>query len=96
MEIKYTKSRIELEKELTALDNLAIRFTSVLTRFRTKHVLVSGYVSILFGRTRASEDIDLIVEKMTFAGFRRLWEELRKECECLNTKKPSMHTIDIF
>ena len=87
MDIRYTKSRIVLSREFTALDTLAIRFTSVLNKFRIEYVLVAGYVSILFGRARASEDIDLIVEKISYARFERLWREL-KAFECINTEEP--------
>jgi len=37
---------------------------------------VSGYVSILLGRTRATEDVDLLVPKMHFNGFKLLFEDL--------------------
>jgi hypothetical protein len=88
MNIRFSEKEIELEKELNALDNLAIEFTSILNRFKISYVLVSGYVSILFGRSRASEDIDLIAEKIGFAKFTRLWEEIGKRFECLNTRSP--------
>ena len=51
-----------------------------------KYVLISGYVSILFGRNRSSEDIDLIIETLSFEKFRKLWDKFSEEYECLNTK----------
>ncbi|MBI2127046.1 MAG: hypothetical protein HYU02_07030 [Thaumarchaeota archaeon] len=84
MKIRFSRNKIELEKELNTLDNLAIELTSVLNRFKIRYVLVSGYVSILFGRSRTSEDIDLIAEKINFAEFNSLWKEIVKSFECLN------------
>lgn len=85
MEIKYTKKRIEFEKNLNSLDNFVISFTSILNKLNIKYVVVSGYVSILFGRNRTSEDVDLIIEKINLDNFKALWIELYKEFECLNT-----------
>ena len=84
MRIRFSRNKIELEKELNTLDNLAIELTSVLNRFKIRYVLVSGYVSILFGRSRTSEDIDLITEKINFAEFNGLWTEIVKSFGCLN------------
>lgn len=86
MEIKFSGNRIEFEKELNSLDNFVLDFTSILNKLNIRYVLVSGYVSILFGRSRTSEDIDLIVEKPDFARFRRMWEEVCRSFECIITK----------
>lgn len=37
---------------------------------KKRYVLISGYVSILFGRNRSSEDIDMIVEKLDYEKFK--------------------------
>lgn len=63
MEIKVSKNRIKLNKELNDLDTFVIDFVKILDKSKIKYVLVSGYVSILFGRSRSSEDIDIIVKK---------------------------------
>jgi len=86
MNIKYSKNRIEFEKELNALDKFVIDFTFILNKLNIKYVIVSGYVSILFGRSRTSEDIDLIVEKLNFDKFRKLWENVYKKFECIIEK----------
>ena len=52
MEIGFSKNKIEFKKELNALDRLTIQFTSIINGLKIKHVLVSGYVAILFGRSR--------------------------------------------
>lgn len=53
------------------------------------YVIVSGYVSILFGRNRTSEDVDVIIEKLDFAGLTALWEGLYNGgFECVNAELP--------
>lgn len=84
MDIKFTKDTIEFEKEFSSLDNFALDFVSILDRVGIKYVVISGYVSILFGRNRTSEDIDLIAQKTDFAKFSALWNEISKEFECVN------------
>jgi len=86
MEITYSKQKIEFEKNLSSLDKFVVSFCSILNRLKIKYVLVSGYVSILFGRSRTSEDVDLIVENLDFARFNNLWDEVYKDFECLNTE----------
>lgn len=86
MEIKFSKDRIEFEKELNALDKFVIDFTSILNELNIKYVVVSGYVSILFGRSRTSEDIDIIAERMDFVMFGKLWNKVYKDFECIITE----------
>jgi len=78
-----SKATIRLVKELNDLDKLVIDFVRILDRNKVKYVLVSGYVSILFGRSRSSEDIDIIVKKLPKRRFAVLWDDLLKYFECL-------------
>ena len=59
MKLKFSKKKIEFRKELNDLDKFVIDFTSILNKLKIKYVIVSGYVAILFGRSRSSEDIDI-------------------------------------
>jgi hypothetical protein len=86
MEIKYSSEKIEFQKELNALDIFVLDFTSILDKLKIGYVLVSGYVSILFGRNRSSEDIDLIIEEIDLETFKKLWAELYADFECLNSE----------
>jgi hypothetical protein len=43
----------------------------------TQYVIVSGYVSILFGRTRTTEDIDMVIPTMAFSVFEALARDLK-------------------
>lgn len=85
MELKFSENRIIISKELNALDRFVLEFTSILDENNVKYVLVSGYVSILFGRSRSSEDVDLIVEKLDYESFSTLWNEIQEGFECIIT-----------
>jgi len=85
MEIEVSGDQIKLTKELNDLDKLVIDFVKILDRNRVNYVLVSGYVSILFGRSRSSEDIDIIVEKISEKQFSTLWRDILKSFECIIT-----------
>jgi len=45
-------------KELNALDKLVLDFVSLI---KFDYVIISGYVAILFGRSRTTEDVDLFI-----------------------------------
>ena len=85
MDIHFSKSEIKFEKELNSLDKFTIDFADILNRLSIKYVLVSGYVSILFGRNRSSEDVDIFIEDIDFKRFQLLWNELNKVFECIIT-----------
>ena len=60
-------------------------FINILKKY-SDYVIVSGYVSILLGRTRSSEDVDLLIPNMNFETFNLLFNDLVKEgFECANT-----------
>ena len=85
MDITYTDKEIRFDKELNTLDNLVIEFTTALNTLHIKYVIISGYVAILFGRNRVSEDIDLFMEDVDLPTFRKLWNLLTPRFDCLNT-----------
>ena len=90
MELDISGHQIKLNKELNELDNIVIDFTRILDRNKMNYVLVSGYVSILFGRSRSSEDIDLVVKKISRKKFSTLWKSLtKKDFECITTDNPT-------
>ena len=87
MEITYTENQIVFKKQLNTLDKFVIDFTSLLNRLDICYVIVSGYVTILFGRSRVSEDVDIIVERIEFDKFEKLWDALKKDFVCINAKE---------
>lgn len=84
MELDISDNEIRLNKELNELDNLTIDFVKILDGNGVKYVLVSGYISILFGRSRSSEDIDIIAEKILKDRFSTLWNAVSKNFNCIN------------
>ncbi len=81
-----TKKTIKLDKLPTLLDKFVVNFCKILEK-HAKYVIVSGYVSILFGRTRATEDIDILIEEMPREIFYRFYSEIvRKGYWCINAK----------
>ena len=85
MEFEFKKNQILFDRELSDLDKFVIKFVNILNKNEVDYVLVSCYIAILFGRSRETEDIDIIIEKIPFQKFDALWNALEKEFECLNT-----------
>jgi hypothetical protein len=83
MKIDKRNGQIKLSKELNDLDELVIDFVQLLDASKINYVLVSGYVSILFGRSRSSEVIHLIVEKVSKRSFDTLWGNIHKNFHCI-------------
>lgn len=50
-----------------------------------KYAIVSGYVAISTGRSRGTEDIDIIIEKLSFEDFKKLNNLLLDKFEVLET-----------
>jgi hypothetical protein len=81
MEYNAEKREIILNRELSNLDNFVVKFCKLLDDY----VIVSGYVSILLGRSRATEDVDLLVPKMEKEAFEKLWKKaFNSSFECVN------------
>lgn len=89
MEIEFKDDEIIFIKELSKLDNFVLEFVDMLTKHKVNHVIISGYVAILFGRNRISEDVDFLIQHITFEKFLKFWSEFdEKTYECLNTSDP--------
>lgn len=88
MEPQYTKNHIQLNnKELSELVKFVKEFIKIVERY-FKYVIISGYVAILFGRNRSSEDVDIFIEKTDFDTFNQFWKDTQKKFECINTNVP--------
>lgn len=81
-------NEIIIHKELSMLDESVLDFVDILARHNIKHVIVSGYVAILFGLDRMCDDVDILIQNTTFERFLKLWLELEKTYECLDTQDP--------
>ncbi|MBI4164002.1 MAG: hypothetical protein HY512_04010 [Candidatus Aenigmarchaeota archaeon] len=87
------KNTIKLDKVESELDSFTLEFTKTLSKY-SDYVLVSGYIAILFGRNRASEDIDIFIPKITEAKLKPLIEELDKNgFWILNEDNDGVHSL---
>lgn len=88
MVFKFVAGRLRFSKQLTEVDRQVLIFVSLLNKLKIRYVIVSGYVAILFGRTRGTEDIDVFVEGMSREKFGRLFNLLKtKGYWILNTNQ---------
>jgi hypothetical protein len=62
--IELRNGTLVVGREPNRLDELAIGFTEILDRFDIEHVYIAGYVSILAGRARSTEDVDVLIERI--------------------------------
>jgi hypothetical protein len=79
LKIEYTKDTISIEdKVISALDRFVLAFINLLEKY-TDYVIVSGYVPILFGRSRGTEDIDILVRRFDKDAFTKFYDLLIKK-----------------
>jgi hypothetical protein len=62
--IELRNGTLLIDRDPNRLDELAIEFSHILRRFDSNHVFIAGYVSILAGRARSTEDIDVLIERI--------------------------------
>jgi hypothetical protein len=66
------------------LNSFVRDFVEVLEKTKTNYIIVSGFVAISHGRSRGTEDIDLIIEKIPVETFEKLHTALiAKGFECI-------------
>ena len=85
MDIEFKAQTISFTKEPTMYDELVLEFSKILQTQKIKLVFVSGYIALLFGRSRISEYVDILVERLSFDDFMSLWKALDKDFYCHNT-----------
>lgn len=96
MEFSFKGNKMVFNRELTELDELVLKFVAVLDRLEIDYVIFSGYVVILFGRSRNTEDVDVFVRPMSFEKFSGLWTALEKAgLECINVSSPK-HAFESY
>ena len=77
---------IKLDKIINDLDKFVLKFIKILEKY-ADYVIVSGYVSILFGRSRSTEDVDIFIKEINKAGFNAFYVDLKKAGYwCLNAE----------
>lgn len=65
-----------VERSANELDELAIAFSEMLSQLDIDHVFIAGYVAILTGRARATDDIDVLIERLPESDIGDLVETL--------------------
>lgn len=74
----------------TILDKFVEDFCEVIDKY-VKYIICSGFVAIAHGRTRGTEDIGMIIEKISEKEFSKMHKELReKGFACMQSEKPEV------
>lgn len=76
MELKNNKI-FALDKISSELDIFVLKFLRILEKY-TEYVVISGYVSILLGRSRATEDVDIFIKPIKRELFSEFYKDLIK------------------
>ncbi len=79
-----------MEENRSVLDDFCTRFCDVLEAHDWRYAVVSGFVAIASGRTRGTEDIDVLVERRPREDFVCLHEALvRAGFSCMQSDDPT-------
>jgi len=77
--IALTDRGLVVDRAPNRLDELAVGFSEILSRLDVDHVFVAGYVAILAGQSRSTEDIDVFVERCSAERVDEIVDELERE-----------------
>ncbi len=80
---KINENTLKLNKEINDLDRFVFDFVDVLKKY-TDYIIISGFISILFGRSRGTEDVDIIIPKVGKNEWIKINKELFEKFDCLN------------
>lgn len=77
--MEFDGDTLVIDRTPSELDEMVLEFTEILDEDDIDYVIVSGYVAILTGRSRATEDIDIVIERLSQKRTTALAERLREE-----------------
>lgn len=77
--IELRNGTLVVGREPNRLDELAVAFSEILDQFDIEHVYIAGYVSILAGRARSTEDVDVLIGRVDEGTADELAETLAEE-----------------
>ncbi|WP_138007464.1 hypothetical protein [Halalkalirubrum salinum] len=77
--MELSDDTLSVSRELSQLDKDVLEFTRILDVCDVNYVIVSGYVAILTGRSRSTEDIDVILESLSQTETAQLVTELKNQ-----------------
>lgn len=69
---------LTISRNLSDLEREVLEFTQILESCDVDYVIVSGYVAILTGRSRSTEDIDVILESLSETETEQLVSEFKE------------------
>lgn len=75
--IELSDGVLVVDREPTPLDTLACDVSAVLSDLDIDHAFVAGYVAILSGRARSTEDIDVLLEPLDRPAVEALARDFR-------------------
>ncbi len=75
--MELSDDTLTVSRELSELDKDVLEFTQILDACEVDYVIVSGSVAILTGRSRSTEDIDVILESLSETETEQLVTELK-------------------
>jgi len=77
-------------KERTILDKFAEDFVDVVEK-HAKYIIVSGFVAIAHGRSRGTENVDMIIERIGKDAFKKMHDDLvLAGFECIQSEDPDV------
>jgi hypothetical protein len=88
MDLEFKGNEIFFNRELSVLDNNLLDFIEKLSNNNIKYTVTSGYIETFLGQNRTMGGIGILIRSITFERFLKLWLELEKTYECLNTDDP--------
>jgi hypothetical protein len=63
--VEFDGDTLVIDRTPSELDEMVLEFTEILDEENIEYVIVSGYIAILTGRSRATEDIDIVIERLS-------------------------------
>ncbi|MFW6386324.1 MAG: hypothetical protein ACOCZP_04175 [Candidatus Hadarchaeota archaeon] len=92
--LEFDGDVLRIGRELSGLDKLVLKFIQRLEDRGIEYVIVSGYVAVLTGRSRGTEDIDVILEEMERDKIEKFAEDLLASGYwCLNSEVSEIYDM---
>jgi hypothetical protein len=77
--VSLRDGELVVERPANELDELAIEFSTILTEQDITHVFIAGYLAILTGRARVTDDIDVLIERLSEEDIEQLAARLGEQ-----------------
>ncbi len=71
-------NEIKIDKEITKLDEFVLSTLAIVKKY-ANYAIIGGYIAIFFGRARATEDIDIFLEKIDFQKFSKMADDFHSK-----------------